>query len=370
MQMCGAGCRWGQIGACAGDGECDAGAEEEEVCGNNGRRERRCSVDTCQWSDWSACAGETAQCVPAETQERVCGRCGVESRGCQQNRTWGAWGACQGEGECRPGGTQTCGGCGSRTCNQLCQWGPCSGGGCTPGETRPCGNCGTERCTDQCVWSSDCAGQGECRPGAREACGGTCGGAGERLCELGCTWGSCSAVGAGDCTPGEGRVCGTCGGQTCDPTCLWGECSGDGTPEASEPNDTRETAAVLREKPDNDDSRYTLVNLPNLLPLGDEDYFQVHVLDTPGGDLVVDVVLDALPEDYDLCVTFVPDNAADDRYLGGEGIGSCSYRPSVDDDQVVLDVETDGDDTGAVYIRVFTVVGVSSCETYRITWGF
>ncbi|GMV44354.1 MAG: hypothetical protein AMXMBFR64_60700 [Myxococcales bacterium] len=322
-RVCDASCgysAWGAWGECAGEGECQAGAYQNEQetlpCGNCGgqlrQRTRVCS-GMCGWQPWSdwidigVCAGEgtcAAGAVETETQQIPCGLCGTQTqqrtRTCSQGCGWGGWsawtnvGVCEGAGVCNPGKVDTetmmepCGACGTqqwqrtRTCTDGClldawsEWvkvGTCAGeGACMAGvvdtETRfvSCGYCGmqqqkrTRQCSDSCGWGgwsewSDvgvCEGGGECTAGQGETentvepCG-NCGSQHKtrsRVCAASCGWepwsqwldvGSCQASGV--CSAGASDKetttvpCGFCGTQTqertrlCDAGCAWGEFS-------------------------------------------------------------------------------------------------------------------------------------------------
>jgi hypothetical protein len=138
-------------------------------------------------------------CRPGETD--TCGNCGT--RTCTSSLQWGP---CQDEGVCTPRATTptSCGSCGTRidTCSNTCQWTPgtCAGGVCAPGATITvaCGNCGTrvDTCSNSCEWTPGaCTGEGVCRPGATQSCcpcgARGCGCGGEQACSSSCAWGPC-----------------------------------------------------------------------------------------------------------------------------------------------------------------------------------
>lgn len=202
-QSCGDDLRWGAAGACAGEGECSAGATEVEPCpvgGDCASRQRTCSVD-CDWGAFGPCTSQT-ECDEGEEESRACGDCGSQTRDCSAQCLWGAYGACEDEGTCAPNDSEArgCGRCGtqSRTCDGSCawgNWGVCGGEGvCDPGavETTACGNCGTQTrtCNAGCGWGAwgACNGQGPCAPGSGETV--ACGGCGQqsRTCNFGCQW--------------------------------------------------------------------------------------------------------------------------------------------------------------------------------------
>ncbi|HOE81806.1 MAG TPA: hypothetical protein PK329_02385 [Myxococcota bacterium] len=235
--------------ACEYNNQCEAGSNEEESCGNCGKRTRSCS-ESCRWSAWSACSGE-GECLPGITQDGVCGFCGHRSRTCSDTCRWNAWEECQDQGECDAGSvvTEDCGLCGERSkhCTAQCKWSDwtaCSGQGqCVLGsaEDRACGNCGreTRTCSDTCNWTewSACEDQGVCTPGEVQV--EPCGKCGERMrtCTFACGWGDWTpCTGQGECVPGAWKLdsCLNCGlaQVTCQSDCTWGErgsCLGTGT---------------------------------------------------------------------------------------------------------------------------------------------
>ena len=224
-------CLWGACGECLGEGECAAGAIDDQTdsCNGCGTRTRsRACGDGCQWggwSDWSACQGG-GECGPGETQSESsgCGSCGTKtrSRTCGDGCAWGAWGSwssCAGQGVCAVGKTQSesqgCGNCGSksrsRTCNGQCAWGSWGS------------------------WSS-CSGQGACAPGQTQA--GGCDECAQKVCNNQCKWGGCALKPGAECEWQEGSHWKCCGGgkwHFCLPPkygCVWSSqciaCSGCG----------------------------------------------------------------------------------------------------------------------------------------------
>lgn len=235
-RLCAADCRWGEWGACEDDSECTPGGTEDEGCGDCGTHERSCGAQ-CLWTAFGACTGE-GECTAAEVEDEACGSCGTRSRSCSRTCSWEAWGACL-DGACTPGQTesQACGSCGTqeRTCGADCNWeafGTCDGqGGCAPGatETRACGNCGTQSrtCGAGCAWGNwgGCGGEGACAPGANQSEGcGNCG-TRSRSCTAQCQWGGWGGCGGeGPCSPGQGESrncdCGT-ESRSCNGSCQW-----------------------------------------------------------------------------------------------------------------------------------------------------
>ena len=247
-RSCNGSCAWGSwtnVGGCADQGTCAAGATGNRTigCGNCGDQDqtRTCSSG-CAWGSWSnvgSCTGQGA-CSPGAMGNRniSCGDCGTQAqtRTCSSSCGWGSWtnsGGCTGEGVCSPGATGNrninCGNCGTqaqtRTCTASCGWGSwtnsgsCTGqGACSPGATQNrtvgCGNCGTKNqqrtCNSSCGWgswtdTSSCTGQGVCSPGSMQnmnqscSCGKDCSGTESctRTCTSSCAWtswscGSCS----------------------------------------------------------------------------------------------------------------------------------------------------------------------------------
>ena len=241
-------CQWSAWSACSGEGVCPVGAQETESCGHCATRSRTCDAE-CLWSEWSACA-DGGVCAPGDTQTEACGFCGERSKSCTDDCLWSEWGACTAQGVCAAGevDVRACGSCGSQTsvCGADCRWGAWAGcvgeGVCTPGEanTEPCGACGerTQTCTDACTWSqwSACSGEGGCSPGEvdTQPCGDC--GVTTRVCRGDCRWGPAGlCVGEGQCTPGETEEepCGDCGTRSrqCTAGCgwtPWSSCLGEG----------------------------------------------------------------------------------------------------------------------------------------------
>jgi hypothetical protein len=92
------------------------------------------------------------QCESGQQQSQTCGNCGTQSRTCSDLCAWGPYGACGDAGACTPAAQQACGGCGSQTCGNDCQWGACA---------LPDAGCCTPTCTAATCGQSD-------------TCGGTC----------------------------------------------------------------------------------------------------------------------------------------------------------------------------------------------------
>ncbi|MCK6574002.1 hypothetical protein L6V77_23225 [Myxococcota bacterium] len=176
--------------SCAGEGvcgTCDPGAVERQGCGNCGTQERTCGADR-QWTPWGACSGE-GECVAGA--EEACGRCGVRRCGMDCR-----FSACEGEGVCAPGETRACGNCGRETCQAQCQWGGCDGQGvCSPGQVGDCNECGHRGCTGQCTWEGCGNGDGTLFRRCRDC--------GWQFCCPNGDWCNCAAhyaCGAGSCT--------------------------------------------------------------------------------------------------------------------------------------------------------------------------
>lgn len=223
-------CQYGPLGTCGNPlndyvqdvGDCDAGTNNSQCIGG-------------------LC---TPMCTAGAQQSQPCGTCGMgtQIRQCNGNHNWGPWAACTGGGACSPGATQSCGYCGTQTCQGDCTWGPCAGAGvCSPlqSNTQACGSCNSgtqsQTCQNDCTWSawSACSGGGACSPGATLACGNC--NTGTKTCQGNCTWGSC--LGGGACSVGQTNVqaCGNCNSgtqsQSCRSDCTWGawlSCSGGG----------------------------------------------------------------------------------------------------------------------------------------------
>ncbi|MFQ6049550.1 MAG: pilin [Candidatus Paceibacterales bacterium] len=105
------------------------------------------------------------ECSPGATKTRTCTYCvgtvyytgGSQTRRCRSDFTWGRFSSCSGGtascnaaqcgAECSDGGTQTCGKCGSQTCQSDCRWGPCTGEGvCYTGLDSPDCSCSADGC--------------------------------------------------------------------------------------------------------------------------------------------------------------------------------------------------------------------------------
>ena len=119
---------------------------------------------------------------------------------------------CISGGVCTPGSTQSCGFCGTRTCQSNSQWGTCQNQGiCNPGTSQSCSG-GTQTCQSNCQWGS-C--QGTCGD-VQVSCGGTC--------TNNCASTLCDSNPCNGCT----NQCVTCGGNppdnygqacNCNPNC-------------------------------------------------------------------------------------------------------------------------------------------------------
>jgi hypothetical protein len=129
----------GTFGApvCEEQGECEAGAEQSQDCGNCGTQTRTCD-STCTWGAFGACGGG-GDCAPGAvandcTHEGVLDPC--QSRTCKTDCTWGACGTKAGAVCPWNNGKkwQCCGGGSWQYCNKdTCNWHPCaacSGCGC------------------------------------------------------------------------------------------------------------------------------------------------------------------------------------------------------------------------------------------------
>lgn len=125
----GATCSGGSCRACGVEpGTCMPGDVDTESCGTRcGIRTRICQA-TCAWGPWTACAGE-GECAAGAMESMDCGMCGTETRSCGADCRWGTFGACSGEGECTAGETLTTGcigPCQARQCSSACGLGDCT----------------------------------------------------------------------------------------------------------------------------------------------------------------------------------------------------------------------------------------------------
>src|SRR3989338_2395284 len=147
---------------------------------------------------------------------------------------------CISGGVCTPGSTQSCGFCGTRTCQSNSQWGTCQNQGiCNPGTSQSCSG-GTQTCQSNCQWGS-C--QGTCGD-VQVSCGGTCtNNCASTLCDSnpcnGCT-NQCVTCG-GNPPDNYGQACNcnpncpsNCGGTIqCDRSCSGPTPSCDGVPTSA-----------------------------------------------------------------------------------------------------------------------------------------
>jgi len=137
VQQCGHDCAWGDCivpeGVCSPDAQQDCGKCGKQTC-----------LHTCAWN---TCEEPPGACEPKTTQG-----CGIGS-GVQFCLDTCVWGACL---ACVPTSTQPCDKCGTQTCNDDGNWGPCLGiGECSQGEVQPCGTCGTQSCNPvSCAWTT------------------------------------------------------------------------------------------------------------------------------------------------------------------------------------------------------------------------
>jgi hypothetical protein len=242
------------VGTCSKIG-CTPGMNQS--CGNNG-------TQTCNAQcSFGACGGQS--CTGPATSS--CENCGTKTRVCNTaTGEYGPFGMCMNEGPCSPGSTGTCGSSGTRTCNDMCQWGSCGSQMC-PGSppSTPCEMCGKRFRTCNTAtgeWTGDfgaCTMQGVCVPGTT----GMCGTGGTRTCQPDCQFGACGSqscpgdppsmncgncgkrfrtcntdtgqwtgdFGActmeGECAATTTMPCGIEGTRTCSSTCSWGACMGE-----------------------------------------------------------------------------------------------------------------------------------------------
>jgi hypothetical protein len=170
----------------------------------------------------------------------ACGNCGMRTRQCQ-NGTLSEWSACTGQGQCVPGASQACGMGGTQMCDATCRFTACMGQTCAGPASQPCGNCGmqTRTCANG-VWSGWSACAGE--GACAPNASQSCGAGGTRSCGGTCQWGAC---GNQSCTGPATQLCGACGtqGRTCDSSTgqwsAWSACTSEGV---CSPNATRACA--------------------------------------------------------------------------------------------------------------------------------
>jgi hypothetical protein len=200
QRTCGAQCTWGELGACTGNDECQAGVTETEACGDCGSRARTCS-NQCLWPAFSACGGE-GPCAAGTDETRVCGDCGTQSRTCSVECQWPNFGACENQG-CHPGDIQEfpCNDCGtqSQSCSADCQWvdsGVCDNDPGEPGQCVDGNQCTTESCDGSglCEYAYDpiCCGDGQCLLEAED---------------ITATWCAQDCCGFDGCTGDEAQLC-------------------------------------------------------------------------------------------------------------------------------------------------------------------
>jgi hypothetical protein len=188
------------------------GYEHKNQAANDQCASTACPLD--YYCDQTGSCSQIPTCVPSETMECELG---------------GGYDQCA-DPICQAGSyvQQYCGNGGIQTsvCNEQCKWGPWSdcesSGPCTPGETQSCGNCGTMTCQSNSQWST-CQGQGVCTPGdtISQTCNGT--GTQTKTCNTSCTWGSWSNC-SGNCVCSSGDCCDGCNYRSTSYQCdLWNE---------------------------------------------------------------------------------------------------------------------------------------------------
>lgn len=146
---------------------CVPGTRQEQPCERCGRRASVCGADG-RFGPLGACEGQ-GECEAGATRQSDCGQCGTATETCDAACVW-LPGACADQGECAPGAeeSQACeGGRQVRICGAECAWSdfsPCSPNACADDEERGCydgpagtagvGACqeGTQRCING-VWA-------------------------------------------------------------------------------------------------------------------------------------------------------------------------------------------------------------------------
>ncbi|MCA9560528.1 MAG: hypothetical protein KC583_18395, partial [Myxococcales bacterium] len=195
-------------------GGCAPGAIEQQACGNCGMRSRTCQPDA-RWGDFGACEGE-GPCAPGAVRGGGCGNCGTQMQTCDAMCQWSD-GECRNEGECAPDAVdaEACEGDGTRrrTCDDQCAWGPfgaCEAAGeCTEGEQQDCYD-----------GPDETNGVGACRRGTQTCAGGQ--------------WGACEGQTLPAAEVCDDQIDNDCDGATDDddPACgaeaaVGDACSGD-----------------------------------------------------------------------------------------------------------------------------------------------
>ncbi len=103
-RVCLAGGTWGGWSDCANEGPCAAGASEAASCGNCGTLTRSCGPN-CQWTE-TGCLDE-GQCAAGAIQNEACPNDGQKSRKCLPDCSWAPWGACAGQ-DCQGEQSEAC----------------------------------------------------------------------------------------------------------------------------------------------------------------------------------------------------------------------------------------------------------------------
>lgn len=128
------------VATCQDQGECMAGATEEESCGSCGGMRSRACGDECAWEPWGDCSEPADACAPGATRPGSCDPCSEEV--CQDDCTWGS---------CELKATSECEHQGGSN------WRCCAAGS-------------WQFCLSSCAWSTACAAGAPCCTGPGPRC--------------------------------------------------------------------------------------------------------------------------------------------------------------------------------------------------------
>ncbi len=176
----------------AEDGVCEPGATQECVC-KDGVGAQVCAADGQSWDACNCGSGSGGQAGwPASGDGGGGGAVGGDAGA----SVGGSAGSGPVVGECTPGETDSCGNCGTKSCQSDGTWGTCDGEGCKPGNTKGSG-CDQESCNKKCEWET----KPSCSPGDCKSCTAEGGYTGIKCClPSSCSWSDqCCVPSGGSC---------------------------------------------------------------------------------------------------------------------------------------------------------------------------
>ena len=357
--------------------KCDDSASASDSCSNNGNNNgsnngnnNGSNNGSNNGTDTNACGGTAT--LPHQPGES-CGDCmfyecdGSDNVVCTD--TSNACGGCdplphQPGDSCGTCGSYACAGLNSVVCanDNINACGGCSQLPGTPGDH--CGDCGTYECDGSDALRCDDPGSNACggcsqlsaTPG--DHCG-TCG-----------TY-ACSGLDSVVCANDNTNACGGCSQLPTSPgtTCACGEgawhCSGtDALTCAGAVSDTS-AATRLRNYDDGDNSESNIVVSTMYPPDGDSaDWWYFWYEDETFSNMELELWLNSPSGiDYDMCVYF------QSSAMDGCSAGTYSIFSDVEGccgDHVKFILDSAGDGSGWVYIRVYYVSGSATCDSYDI----